>query len=91
MDTLLKILPYIFSVGGILVTIGLYKARVEDVVEKCKDLPEWRSKTDVRLTLAEENDKNQSEILARINENLIKISTTVNLLVDDRIKKAGEK
>lgn len=91
MELVKIILPYIFSVCGILVTIGLYKAKVEDVVEKCKDLPEWRSRTDVRLTLAEENDKNQSEILAKINENLIKISTTVNLLVDDRIKKAGDK
>jgi len=91
MDIFLKILPYIISVGGILVTIGLYKAKVEDVVQKCKDLPEWRGKIDVRVALCEENDKNQSEILAKINENLIKISTTVNLLVDDRIKKAGDK
>lgn len=91
MEIFLKVLPSIISIGGLLIVIGLYKAKVEDVVEKCKDLPEWRSKTEVRLTLAEENDKNQSEILGRINENLIKISTTVNLLVDDRIKKAGDK
>lgn len=91
MEILLKILPYIFSVGGILIVIGLYKARVEDVVEKCKDLPEWRSKTDVRLTLCEDNDKNQSQILAEINNNLIKIGAVVDLLVDDRIKKNGEK
>lgn len=91
MDTLLKILPYIFSVGGILILIGLYKGRVEDVVLKCKDLPEWKSRIDVRLTLCEENDKNQSEILTEINNNLIKISAVVDLLVDDRIKKTGEK
>lgn len=91
MEIFLKILPYIISIGGILIVIGLYKGKVEDVVEKCKDLPEWRSKIDVRIALCEENDKNQSEILAKINENLIKISTTVNLLVDDRIKKNGDK
>lgn len=91
MDIFLKILPYIISIGGILIVIGLYRGKLEDVVEKCKDLPQWRSNVDVRLTLCEENDKNQSEILAKINENLIKISTTVNLLVDDRIKKNGDK
>ena len=91
MEIFLKILPYIISVGSILIVIGLYKGKVEDVVEKCKDLPEWRGKMDVRIALCEENDKNQSEILAKINENLIKISTTVNLLVDDRIKKQGDK
>lgn len=89
MGILLNILPYIFSIGGILIAIGLYKAKVEDVVEKCKDLPEWRSRTDVRLTLAEENDKNQSQILAEINNNLIKIGAVVDLLVDDRIKKTN--
>lgn len=91
MEIFLKILPYIISIGGILIVIGLYRGKLEDVVEKCKDLPQWRSNVDVRLTLCEENDKNQSEILAKINENLIKISTTVNLLVDDRIKKNGDK
>jgi hypothetical protein len=91
MDIFLKILPYIISISGILIVIGLYRGKLEDVVEKCKDLPQWRSNVDVRLTLCEENDKNQSEILAKINENLIKISTTVNLLVDDRIKKNGDK
>lgn len=91
MEIFLKILPYIFSVGGILVVIGLYKAKVEDVVDKCKDLPEWRSKIDVRVSLCEDNDKNQSQILAEINNNLIKIGAVVDLLVDDRIKKNGEK
>ena len=91
MEIFLKILPYIIIIGGILIVIGLYRGKLEDVVEKCKDLPQWRSNVDVRLTLCEENDKNQSEILAKINENLIKISTTVNLLVDDRIKKNGDK
>ena len=91
MDIFLKILPYIISISGILIVIGLYRGKLEDVVEKCKDLPQWRSNVDVRLTLCEENDKNQSEILAKINENLIKISTTVNLLVDDKIKKNGDK
>ncbi len=91
MEIFLKILPYIFSVGGILVVIGLYKAKVEDVVDKCKDLPEWRSKIDVRVSLCEDNDKNQSQILAEINNNLIKIGAVVDLLVDDRIKKNGDK
>lgn len=91
MEIFLKILPYIFSVGGILVVIGLYKAKVEDVVDKCKDLPEWRSKIDVRVSLCEDNDKNQSQILAEINNNLIKISAVVDLLVDDRIKKNGDR
>lgn len=91
MDLFIKVLPIVISISGIFIIIGLYKGKLEDVVQKTKDLPEWRSKTDVRLQLAEENDANQSEILARINENLIKISTTVTLLVDDRIKKTGEK
>lgn len=91
MELLLKILPYIFTVGGILMVIGLYKGKVEDVVEKCKDLPEWRSRTDVRLTLCEDNDKNQSQLLAEINKNLIKIGAVVDLLVDNRIKENEDK
>lgn len=91
MELLLKILPYIFTVGGILMVIGLYKGKVEDVVEKCKDLPEWRSRTDVRLTLCEDNDKNQSQLLAEINKNLIKIGAVVDLLVDNRIKESEDK
>lgn len=91
MELLLKILPYIFTVGGILIVVGLYKGKVEDVVEKCKDLPEWRSRTDVRLTLCEDNDKNQSQLLAEINKNLIKIGAVVDLLVDNRIKESEDK
>lgn len=86
MEIFLKILPYIISISGVLITIGLLKGKLEDVVMKCKDLPEWRGKVDVRLTLAEENDKNQARILSSINENLIKISTTVDLLVEDKLK-----
>ncbi len=91
MELLLKILPYMFTVGGILIVVGLYKGKVEDVVEKCKDLPEWRSRTDVRLTLCEDNDKNQSQLLAEINKNLIKIGAVVDLLVDNRIKESEDK
>ena len=91
MELLLKILPYIFTVSGILIVVGLYKGKVEDVVEKCKDLPEWRSRTDVRMTLCEDNDKNQSQLLAEINKNLIKIGAVVDLLVDNRIKENEDK
>ena len=86
MELLLSILPYIISIGSIMITIGVYKAKIGGLTDMCKDLPEWRSKIDEKVARCEENDKNQSEILAKINENLIKISTTVNLLVDDRLK-----
>ena len=86
MEIFLKILPYIISIGGILIVIGVYKAKIGGLTDMCKDLPDWRSNMDVRVSLLDKNDENQSEILSRINDNLIKISTTVNLLIEDKLK-----
>lgn len=86
MNVFLKILPYIISIGGILITIGVYKAKIGGLTDMCKDLPDWRSNIDVRVSILEKNDENQAEILSRINENLIKISTTVSLLIEDKLK-----
>jgi len=87
---LIEAIVFLIPVATLFIKIGGYKKTVEDVVEKTKGLPEWKAKFDTKVTQLELNDIEQNKTLVSINDNLIKISTQVQLLLDNKIKMKGE-
>lgn len=70
----------------IFIKLGGEKKVIEEVDERTKGLPEWKAATDTKMNQLEQNDVQQNKTLNSINDNLIKISTQVQLLLDNRIK-----
>jgi hypothetical protein len=70
----------------VLVKIGGYKRNIEELMEKTKDLPEWKSATSVRVDKCEEICDRQTKTLESMNTTLVEISTKVSLLLENKIK-----
>lgn len=70
----------------LIVKFGKLMGRIENMEEKMKDLPEWKVKTDEKVTRLEVESTTMSTNLQNINNTLIKISTQVGLLLENRIK-----
>lgn len=71
------------------IKVGGYKKMVEDMAEKTKDLPAWKSATDVKLTQLELQTIAQQHVLDEINKNIVAIATKMDLLLDSKIKING--
>lgn len=87
---LIEAIVFLIPVATLFIKIGGYKKTVEDVVDKTKGLPEWKARIDTKVTQLELNDIEQNKTLVSINDNLIKISTQVQLLLDNKIKMKDE-
>ena len=59
---------------------------LEDVDLKTKSYPEWKATINEKVASLELNDIQQNKTLTSINDNLVKISTQVQLLLDNKIK-----
>ena len=70
----------------LILKFGKLMGRIENMEEKMKDLPEWKVKTDEKVTRLEVESTTMSTNLQNINNTLIKISTQVGLLLENRIK-----
>lgn len=70
----------------LIIKFGKLMGRIENMEEKMKDLPEWKVKTDEKVTRLEVESTTMSTNLQNINNTLIKISTQVGLLLENRIK-----
>ena len=81
---------FLIPIAALFIKIGGYKKSLEDVVEKSKGLPEWKATMNEKVASLELNDIEQGKTLTSINENLIKISTQVQLLLDNKIKVKDE-
>ena len=68
------------------IKLGGYKKMVEDVNDRTKGLPEWKATVNEKVATLELNDIQQNKTLTSINDNLVKISTQVQLLLDNKIK-----
>ena len=59
---------------------------LDDVDNKVKGYPEWRTKTETKVSQLELQTISQQNTLESINKSLIEISTKVGLLLEDKIK-----
>lgn len=59
---------------------------LDDIGERTKNYPEWKAKTDTKVTQLELQTISQQNTLESINKSLIEISTKVGLLLEDKIK-----
>ena len=77
---------FLIPVAGLFIKVGQYKKGLEDVMDKTKDLPQWKATVDTKVTQLELQTIAQQNTLESINKSIIAISTKMDLLLDDRIK-----
>ena len=59
---------------------------LEDIDVRTRSYSEWRATINEKVATLELNDIQQNKTLTSINDNLVKISTQVQLLLDNKIK-----
>lgn len=59
---------------------------LEDIDERTRSYSEWKATINEKVATLELNDIQQNKTLTSINDNLVKISTQVQLLLDNKIK-----
>lgn len=59
---------------------------LEDIDDRTRSYSEWKATINEKVATLELNDIQQNKTLTSINDNLVKISTQVQLLLDNRIK-----
>ena len=76
----------LIPIAALFIKLGRSQKMLEDVDERTKSYPEWKAASNEKLATLELNDITQNKTLMSINDNLIKISTQVQLLLDNKIK-----
>ena len=59
---------------------------LEDIDDRTRSYSEWKATMNEKVATLELNDIQQNKTLTSINDNLVKISTQVQLLLDNKIK-----
>lgn len=83
---LIEALVFLIPLATLFIKVGGYKKMLDDVDARTKDYPEWKAKTDTKVTQLELQTIAQQNTLESINKSLIEISTKVGLLLEDKIK-----
>ena len=83
---LVEAIVFLIPIATLFIKLGRLIERTEKMEEKVKDLPQWRATVNEKVAALESNDIQQNNTLQSINDNLVKISTQVQLLLDNRIK-----
>ena len=83
---LIEALVFLIPLATLFIKVGGYKKMLDDVYARTKDYPEWKAKTDTKVTQLELQTIAQQNTLESINKSLIEISTKVGLLLEDKIK-----
>ena len=83
---LIEAIVFLIPIATLFIKLGRLIERTEKMEEKVKDLPQWRATMNEKVAALELNDIQQNNTLQSINDNLVKISTQVQLLLDNRIK-----
>ena len=83
---LIEAIVFLIPIATLFIKLGRLIERTEKMEEKVKDLPQWRATVNEKVAALELNDIQQNNTLQSINDNLVKISTQVQLLLDNRIK-----
>jgi uncharacterized ion transporter superfamily protein YfcC len=83
---LIEAIIFLVPVATLFIKLGSYKKLVEDIDDKTKNYSEWKATMNEKVATLELNDIQQNKTLTSINDNLVKISTQVQLLLDNKIK-----
>ena len=80
MYLLIEAIVFLIPIATLFIKLGRLIERTEKMEEKVKDLPQWRATMNEKVATLELNDIQQNNTLQSINDNLVKISTQVQLL-----------
>lgn len=83
---LIEAVLFLIPVATLFIKLGSYKKLVEDIDDKTRNYSEWKATINEKVATLELNDIQQNKTLTSINDNLVKISTQVQLLLDNKIK-----
>ena len=83
---LIEAIIFLVPVATLFIKLGSYKKLVEDIDDRTRSYSEWKATINEKVATLELNDIQQNKTLTSINDNLVKISTQVQLLLDNKIK-----
>ena len=83
---LIEAIVFLIPVATLFIKLGGYKKMLEDIDERTRSYSEWKATINEKVATLELNDIQQNKTLTSINDNLVKISTQVQLLLDNKIK-----
>ena len=83
---LIEAILFLIPVATLFIKLGGYKKMLEDIDERTRSYSEWKATMNEKVATLELNDIQQNKTLTSINDNLVKISTQVQLLLDNKIK-----
>lgn len=83
---IIEAIAFLTPLAVLFIKLGGYKKMLDDIDNKVKGYPEWKTKTDTKVTQLELQTISQQNTLESINKSLIEISTKVGLLLEDKIK-----
>ena len=83
---LIEAIIFLIPVATLFIKLGGYKNMLEDIDERTRSYSEWKATMNEKVATLELNDIQQNKTLTSINDNLVKISTQVQLLLDNKIK-----
>lgn len=83
---LIEAVLFLIPLATLFIKVGRLMGRIEDMEKSTENLPSWKATMNEKVATLELNDIAQNKTLNSINDNLIKISTQVQLLLDNKIK-----
>ena len=83
---IIESLVFLIPLATLFIKVGGYKKMLDDVDARTKNYPEWKAKTEAKVSQLELQTIAQQNTLESINKSLIEISTKVGLLLEDKIK-----
>lgn len=83
---LIEAVIFIIPIATLFIKLGRSQKVLEDVDERTKNYSEWKATINEKVASLELNDIQQNKTLVSINDNLVRISTQVQLLLDNKIK-----
>ena len=83
---LIEAVVFLIPVGTLFIKVGHLIGKIELMEHNTENLPSWKASINEKVATLELNDIQQNKTLNSINDNLIKISTQVQLLLDNKIK-----
>lgn len=83
---LIEAVLFLIPLATLFIKVGRLIGRIEAMEKSTENLPSWKATMNEKVATLELNDIAQNKTLNSINDNLIKISTQVQLLLDNKIK-----
>ena len=83
---IIESLVFLIPLATLFIKVGGYKKMLDDVDTRTNSYPEWKAKTETKVSQLELQTISQQNTLESINKSLIEISTKVGLLLEDKIK-----